>query len=125
MIAQDVTEKNNRSSSTNLTIGPACMIMLSISKSVEFIKNSVSYTVVLKKPCPQKVGKRNFLFFNYLNLIFVSRNLLVLHYYVAFGTSCKYTLKLGSDVTGLLSHPIKKLSDCSVQAWAGGVEPEL
>jgi hypothetical protein len=105
------------------------MIMLSISKSVGFIKNSVSYTVVLKKPCPQKVGKRNFLFFNYLNLIFVSRNLLVLHmvlhYYVAFGTSCKYTLKLGSDVTGLLSHPIKKLSDCPVQAWAGGVEPEL
>ena len=34
-------------------------------------------------------------FFNYLNLIFVSRNLLslqtVVHFSVAFETSCKYT----------------------------------
>ena len=96
MIAQDVIEKNNRSNSTNLTIGPACMIILSISKSVEFIKNSVVHTVVLKKILSAKSSETLFSnFFNYLNQIFVSRNLLAhhaaVHFYVAFGTSCKYT----------------------------------
>jgi len=52
--------------------------------------------VVLKKILSTKSSETLFpIFFNYLNLVFVSRNLLALHmvfhFYVAFGTSCKYT----------------------------------
>jgi hypothetical protein len=96
MIAQDVTEKNNRSNRTNLTIGPACMTMPSISNSVEFIKSSVVHKIILKKIFSTQSSETLFLnFFNYLNQIFVSRNLLDRHgaadFYVDFGTSCKYT----------------------------------
>jgi hypothetical protein len=37
IIAHDVIEKNSKRSSTNLTIGPACMIMLNMSIFEEFM----------------------------------------------------------------------------------------
>jgi hypothetical protein len=37
IMAHDVTEKNNRRSSTNLTIVPACSTIVKISMCIEFI----------------------------------------------------------------------------------------